>query len=250
MSTEPPDGPIQDPPPMVRPARRGNTEWRPRTALDDVSRQYVAAIEDGDVGEAALLGLVLDTVSQLEHSNSQDVFAVSLTYAKRGIAVFPCEPRGKRPLTKHGFKDASTDIAQIAAWWQRWPDANIGTPTGHRFDVLDIDGPNGVKMMWGSNYPVYGCRAATLDVIAHVSTPSPGGHHLYVPPKAALNEHNAVKLWDGCDYRGLGGYVILPPSVGANGIRYTWIRELQDVPAQAHNDTQDLLGRDPLGDES
>jgi hypothetical protein len=45
----------------------------------------------------------------------------------------------KKPLTAHGFKDASTDPATIAAWWQQWPDALVGVPTGDRFVVLDVD---------------------------------------------------------------------------------------------------------------
>ena len=33
----------------------------------------------------------------------------ALGYARRGLAVFPCRPLDKRPATKHGFKDATTD---------------------------------------------------------------------------------------------------------------------------------------------
>ena len=60
---------------------------------------------------------------------------ISLTDSARYIAtawgwpVFPIVARGKRPLTKHGFKDATTNTAQISDWWAQWPDANIGTPT-------------------------------------------------------------------------------------------------------------------------
>jgi hypothetical protein len=39
----------------------------------------------------------------------------ALEYAHRGWPVFPCD-KGKRPLTKHGFKDATTDENQIRAW--------------------------------------------------------------------------------------------------------------------------------------
>src|SRR5258708_4431274 len=54
----------------------------------------------------------------------------ALAYARVGFAVFPCRPRGKEPITKHGFKDATRDEAQIRKWWTRWPDANIGIATG------------------------------------------------------------------------------------------------------------------------
>lgn len=42
--------------------------------------------------------------------------AMNLAVAS-GIAVFPCKPwPDKLPLTKHGFKDATTDLDQITAW--------------------------------------------------------------------------------------------------------------------------------------
>jgi hypothetical protein len=72
--------------------------------------------------------------------NSQ-VMRAALVYAKKGRKVFPCDPASKKPLTKHGFKDASSDPQQIKKWWKRWPYAMIGTPTGNGFFVLDIDLP-------------------------------------------------------------------------------------------------------------
>jgi hypothetical protein len=55
-----------------------------------------------------------------------------------------CGQPGKHPLgtlVPHGVKDATTNRARILAWWTRHPQANIGLATGHRFDVLDVDGP-------------------------------------------------------------------------------------------------------------
>ena len=48
------------------------------------------------------------------------------TYATNGVAIFPCQPRGKRPITGRGFHDATCDLDQIDAWWTEHPDANIG----------------------------------------------------------------------------------------------------------------------------
>ena len=55
--------------------------------------------------------------------------------------VFPCRQGGKTPLTMKGVKDASTDREQILAWWQEWPDANIGVAPGATsgITVLDVD---------------------------------------------------------------------------------------------------------------
>ena len=34
---------------------------------------------------------------------------------------------GKHPLTPHGKDDATTDLRQVAAWWDHWPWANIAS---------------------------------------------------------------------------------------------------------------------------
>lgn len=61
--------------------------------------------------------------------------------AAEGLPVFPCVPGGKRPLVEHGFHEATADADQVAAWWQRWPAANIGIPTGAAsgVEVVDVD---------------------------------------------------------------------------------------------------------------
>jgi hypothetical protein len=56
-----------------------------------------------------------------------------------------CGQPAKHPfgsLVPHGVKDATCNRARILAWWTRHPQANIGLATGHRFDVLDVDGPS------------------------------------------------------------------------------------------------------------
>jgi hypothetical protein len=80
----------------------------------------------------------------------------ALRCAARGWAVFPlhwvedgncscpklqCPKAGKHPLTKHGVTEATTDKAQIRAWWQQHPEANIGIATGAQSGliVLDVD---------------------------------------------------------------------------------------------------------------
>ena len=55
-----------------------------------------------------------------------------------------CGQPAKHPLgslAPHGVNDATTNRARVLAWWTRHPRANIGLATGHRFDVLDVDGP-------------------------------------------------------------------------------------------------------------
>lgn len=158
-----------------------------------------------------------------ENKNPSHVEAAQWYVRVLGWPVFPLKPRGKTPLTAHGFKDASRIPEVISEWWQQWPDANLGAPTGPTaaggigFDVVDIDGPVGMATLEDF--------AGELDVRAVAFTPGDGverkpGRHLYTP---ATGDGNATKFAPGCDYRGLGGYVVLPPSVALHGVRYAWI---------------------------
>ena len=49
----------------------------------------------------------------------------ALAYAARDVPFFPCGPN-KKPLTKHGFKDATTESQTIRGWWAEHPNASIG----------------------------------------------------------------------------------------------------------------------------
>lgn len=93
-------------------------------------------------------------------------------YAQNGIRVFPCVARSKRPHTEHGFKDATTDLAQIAEWWGRWPDANVAMPTSGLL-VVDIDPRNGGNESWDRLRAQHGALPQTAEAIT-----GGGGRHI------------------------------------------------------------------------
>jgi hypothetical protein len=132
-------------------------------------------------------------------------------YAAAGVAVFPCAPGAKRPLTRRGFADATTDPEQVARWWRRWPEANIGLPTGRvGFDVMDID-----VHPTGSGFAALARarRAGVVEAWSHlVRTPS-GGVHLYFPVLVERPQRSWSLPHEHVDFRGSGGYVIAPPSL-------------------------------------
>lgn len=134
------------------------------------------------------------------------VLRAALAYAGKGIPVFPCKPGDKEPLTPHGFKDATTDPSKITAWLNRWPDANIGIPTGKRSGllVLDVDHPAGVEVLEVEHGELTATRTH--------STGSGGMHYLYRYPKGEHFGNSSGDLPDGYDIRGEGGYIIAPPS--------------------------------------
>jgi hypothetical protein len=175
-----------------------------------------------DTAEAIRLADQLDRLEPPRFS----LALAALWYAGQGLRVFPLAPHSKKPWPRsHGLDDATTNLVQIEDWWRRNPESNVGIATGHLVDVIDFDGPH-AHAAWGRQYPTW--DDAGVHVLGTVSTPRSGGLHVYVP---ATGAGNSAGLVPGVDYRGLGGYVVAPPSVldeQADQVAgtYKWLRPL------------------------
>jgi hypothetical protein len=141
----------------------------------------------------------------------------ALDYAARGWPVIPCS--GKVPLTAHGVKDATTDMDTIRAWWTATPNANIGIATGPPGPtVIDCDGPIG-KHEW-------------MKFVVGVGWDTPwsctggGGWHIFYAGDESVR--NRAGWRPKVDVRGVGGYVIAPPSTHPSGADYWWVESPAD----------------------
>ena len=155
--------------------------------------------------------------------NAMNMLDAALEWASRGRPVFPCGP-DKKPLTSHGFKDASIDPDEIRQMWSKHPDAMIGMPTGKASGVVvldfDLDEDKGINAV-----PVFTeLRAAGMIPEGTYTAATPrGGFHVHL--EAAEEEIRNAAGYDGrrgFDIRGEGGYVIVPPSISRRG---TYIAE-------------------------
>jgi Bifunctional DNA primase/polymerase, N-terminal len=162
-------------------------------------------------------------ISQLE---------AALHYGARGWRVLPmhsvgetgctcreagCKHPGKHPHLKSWQRIASSRAARIRAWWQLWPDANVGVLTGGPVGllVLDVDPRTGGDL-----------SLAALQRICGAIPPTPrsrtgtGGCHYWftcwpdVPSRAGA-------LGPGLDVKSRAGCVTAPPSVGRDQ-PYAW----------------------------
>jgi hypothetical protein len=145
------------------------------------------------------------------------VIQTALSLALRGLAVFPCRPRDKRPATASGVKDATTDLETIRQWWRPAPDLNLALATGavSGIFVLDLDGIDAEAELRRLEKE-HGPLPPTVESIT-----ARGRHAFFKMPLAPVR-NSAGRIAPGIDVRGDGGYVLVPPSVHPSGRRYAW----------------------------
>lgn len=142
-----------------------------------------------------------------------------------GWAVFPLSPRSKIPYKDtRGLLDATRDPEQIRQWRSLINGGgrpNLAVATGRLSEivVIDIDPDHGGDDSWRALVNRYGGYPETVEAL----TPR-GGRHIYfqLPDGCVIRNSAGTKLGAGVDVRGDGGYVVAPPSVGANGRSYAW----------------------------
>ena len=154
------------------------------------------------------MATVFNALARIQHLPLLDAARL---LASAGVPVFPCVPGEKRPLTRRGFHDATTDLNQVSAWWDRWPSANLAIPTGPAagIEVVDVDISSS-----GSGFPAF--QRARREGIVHgwaalVRTPS-GGLHVYFPSGTSREQPSWQAPTAQIDFRGTGGYILAPPS--------------------------------------
>lgn len=147
----------------------------------------------------------------------KDLGAAAAWYAGQGVPVFPCKSRTKKPLTRHGFKDATTDLARIGTWWRRSPDANIGIPTGGASGLMavDIDPRNGGEDSLDELLAIHGAFPETAEQMT-----GGGGRHIIFRESGIIPSTKV--LAPGIDLKGEGGYIVVAPSIHPSGNRYQW----------------------------
>lgn len=156
------------------------------------------------------------------------VLAAALEYIARGWHVFPlhgicegkctcwdpgCERPGKHPAVVNGMDEATTDRRRVHAWFDTWHWANVGIACGPSgLAVLDVDPRNG---------GIASLERRKVDLRKSGKVRTGDGFHLYFSGPAPTS---VADLGPGLDVRGVGGYVVAPPSVHVSGNAYTWLR--------------------------
>jgi hypothetical protein len=155
---------------------------------------------------------------------------VALDAASAGLPVFPArvfrntgsDKWQKQPLIKGWQQKATTDVAEINRWWQKYPSAVPGIELGRAgLVVIDADrhtgGADGVAALQalvqcaradGKPFPPKGPATLTAG----------SGYHLYFrQPEGEPLGNRRGALPEGVDVRGAGGWVVAPGSVRPDG---------------------------------
>jgi len=118
-------------------------------------------------------------------------------------------------------------VHRAKTWWERWPAANVGVPTGQRSGllVLDVDPRHGGLKSLNTLERENG----SLPRTARARTGGGGVHVFFRYPAEKEVRNSAGWLGPGLDVRGEGGYVVVPPSRTQEA--YEWIERSSPVEA-------------------
>jgi hypothetical protein len=188
--------------------------------------------------------------STVNSSTSETVnAAMARVYANADLAIFPvwwpidghCAcPEGrtcganaaKHPLTAHGVSDASRDPETVAAWWEKWPLANIGMAIGgNGLAALDVDPKNGGDKSEQRLRDYMERKGQPMPATMTAITGSGGRHYIFTAPEGGIKSMAKAFGPDmpGLDTRGRGGYCVVAPSLHVSGRRYDWINFFADI---------------------
>ncbi len=173
---------------------------------------------------------------------SELLLQAALNYAARGWPLLPlhgirdgacdcgaaeCSSPGKHPIGRavpRGLHDATIDPAVIRAWWQRWPNANVGVCTGEEsgFIVLDVDSAEALDLLKSSG------RNIPDDALWQLT--GRGCQYLFAHPGFRV-PNSTSKVAAEVDVKGDGGYIVAPPSMHYLGSCYEWKSDCEPGPA-------------------
>jgi hypothetical protein len=224
--------------PKVRKSTLSNTNKPPTQGTT-----CFQSLETGERSEATALEGFTDALLQdltvFQQANAAGTHkGAALLYATAGIPVFPCygvnldgtctcgkptcddigkHPRYARGLIEHGSKDATIDPERIRVWWDKWPRANIGISYGGAgWVVIDVDLP-GLKA-WRE---LEQRRQLTRTLTGRSG--SGGPHVVYRAPEGTKIGNSDKELPERVHVRGVGGYIIVAPSLHKSGNLYAWV---------------------------
>lgn len=148
--------------------------------------------------------------------------AAARSYHALGLHPIPCAAKAKRPLVEwRNFQEVQPTLAQVDAWWETWPDANVALVLGRGMFAVDLDGGvDALKLLDDA-----GVRLPPDSAVSRTAN----GLHVFLGTDGPLPDRVALlRATEGkaqVDIRGVG-IVVAPPSIHPTGTAYAWERPL------------------------
>jgi hypothetical protein len=134
----------------------------------------------------------------------------------RGFAIFPLQHKSKKPLSAHGFKDATRNAEQIAAWSIEFPDCNWGVACGESSACIVIDFDRMAALE--KTEREHGKFPATYTI------KTARGLHLYFRD---TRPRISTRRFDGGEIRADGAYVVAEGSIHPTGVQYKCVCDVE-----------------------
>ena len=147
----------------------------------------------------------------------KDILRAALKYQDIGFSIIPVQKNKKPYISWEKYQKEKAETGLIKEWWNHYPIANVAIVTGEisGLNVVDIDTQKGLDVL----------NEMLPDSFVTPTARTPrGGWHYYCLSQNGLG--NATGFIKDCDFRGQGGFIIAPPSIGENGKAYTWLPNL------------------------
>lgn len=159
-------------------------------------------------------------------------------WTRNGYSVIPITKRGKRPLVKWtNYVESPPTIRQVVQWFKN--DINMAVLCGgaNNLTVIDFDTQLG-----------YYTALARIDtelrekILGTLKVKTARGIHVFVRVSTRSRKNVKRKI----DIKGIGGYVLVPPSIHPSGVSYTRLNgaRISDIITISTNDLQSFADLD------
>lgn len=148
------------------------------------------------------------------------MFEFAKFYRRMGWSIIPQQRGAKKPLVKwKEFQSRLPTEDEISEWWLRWPDAGVCLILGSISGVVAVDSDSEIA------HHVFVSRMGGIPPTLTVRSGSrkPGKFHYYFRSPEFPTAATFTPWHRQLEFRGTGGYIVVPPSLHASGLRYEWI---------------------------
>ena len=145
---------------------------------------------------------------------------LALGYLRKGWSIIPLPAGSKRAVIRwSAYMHQRPTEDDVVRWFGNGKSHNMAIITGRLSGVviLDADGDEGQRSLAGKELPRTPC--VQTDRGTHYYFKHPGG-----------SVRNFAGRLPGLDFRGDGGYAVLPPSIHPSGRAYEWLISPDDMP--------------------